>query len=83
MPTDYEAVKAGAKEAVAEWLDTSAGREAVTTGMKHAVIDWFELSTTGQGQIPWGVERAVAAWLDSNKSTIVRAVAEAAATGTP
>jgi hypothetical protein len=79
MPTDYEAVKAGAKEAVTEWLKTTEGREAITTGARAAVLDWFELSTTGQAQIPWGTERAVTAWLADNKPTIVRAVAEAVA----
>lgn len=77
MSTDYEAVKAGAKEAVSEWLETHPDR--IEAGARNAVLDWFELSTTGQAQIPWGTERAVTAWLDGNKPTIVRAVAEAVA----
>lgn len=77
MSTDYEAVKAGAKEAVAEWLETHPDR--IEAGVRNAVLDWFELSTTGQAQIPWGTELAVTAWLADNKPTIVRAVAEAVA----
>lgn len=77
MTTDYEAIKAGAKEAVAEWLDTTYGQDVIAKGVKFAVLDWFELSTTGQAQIPWATERAVTAWLTDNKATIVRAVAEA------
>ena len=76
--TDYEAVKAGAKEAVTEWLATNDGRDAVTTGVKAAVLDWFELSTTGQAQIPWATEQAVAAWLEGNQLAIVGAVAAGA-----
>lgn len=70
MPTDYEAVKAGAKEAVTEWLETHPDR--VEAGARNAVLDWFELSTTGQAQIPWGTERAVTAWLDGNSREKVR-----------
>lgn len=77
MTTDYEAVKAGAKEAVSDWLKTAHGRDTVTVGVKAAVLDWFEMSTTGQAQIPWGTEQAVAAWLIDNKPAIVRAIAEA------
>ncbi|MFC8201337.1 hypothetical protein ACFUTV_38970 [Streptomyces sp. NPDC057298] len=83
MTTDYEAVKAGAKEAVTEWLDTPHGREVIEVGVKSALLDWFELSTTGQAQIPWATERAVTAWLADNKPTVVRAVAEASARRTP
>lgn len=83
MTTDYEAVKAGAMEAVTEWLDTGVGREAVTAGVKSAVLDWIELTAQGSGAIDSGAERAVAAWIADNKPTIVRAVAEAVARRTP
>lgn len=77
MPNEYDAIKAGAMEAVTEWLDTGVGREAVTDGVKSAVLDWFELTAQGSGAIDSGAERAVAAWIADNKPTIVRAVAEA------
>jgi hypothetical protein len=77
MTPEYEAIKAGVKEAVTEWLETPQGPEAIETGVKSAVLDWFELSMTGQAQIPWGTERAVTEWLKGNKPAIVRAVAEA------
>lgn len=79
MTSEYEAIKAGAQEAVTEWLATSDGRDAVTTGVKSAVLDWFELSTTGQAQIPWATEQAVTTWLANNQPAIVRAIAAAAA----
>lgn len=78
MTTDYEAVKAGVKEAVTEWLETHAGREAIEAGTKSAVLDWIELTAQGSCAIDTGAERAVTAWLEGNKPAIVRAVAEAA-----
>lgn len=77
MTTDYEAVKAGAKEAVTEWLETHAGREAIAAAVKSAVLDWIELTAGGSCAIDSGAERAVTAWLKDNKPAVVRAVAEA------
>ncbi|WP_103543332.1 hypothetical protein [Streptomyces sp. SM1] len=74
--TDYEAIKAGAKEAVTEWLDTTHGQDAIANGVKFAVLGWFELSTTGQAQIPWATERAVTAWLAENRPALLRTLAE-------
>lgn len=77
--TDYEAVKAGAKEAVTEWLDTTSGREAIAAGARSAVLDWIELTAQGSRAVDSGAERAVTAWLEGNKSAIVRAVTEGVA----
>lgn len=77
MPTDYEAVKAGAKEAVTEWLETTAGREAIAAGARSAVLDWIELTGQGNGAISWGVTRAVTDWIKADESAFLRAVAEA------
>ncbi|MFI5684653.1 hypothetical protein [Streptomyces sp. NPDC051636] len=81
MTTEYEAIKAGAKEAVTEWLQTPSGRDAIEAGVKSAVLDWFELSATGQAQIPWATERAVTAWLDGNKGALAHAIAGPGRTG--
>jgi hypothetical protein len=76
--TEYEAIKAGAKEAVTEWLDTTSGRDAVTAGVRSAVLHWIELTAQGSCAIDSGAERAVTAWLKDNKPAILRAVGEAA-----
>lgn len=79
MSTDYEAIKAGAKEAVTEWLDTTHGQDAITSGVKFAVIDWIELTAQGSCAIDSGAERAVTAWLDENRPALLRALAGPAA----
>jgi hypothetical protein len=76
--TEYEAIKAGAKEAVTEWLDTTSGRDAVTAGVRSAVLHWIELTAQVSRAIDSGAERAVTAWLKDNKPAILRAVGEAA-----
>lgn len=77
MTTDYEAVKAGAKEAVTEWLETSEGREAITAGARSAVLDWIELTGQGSCAIDSGAERAIAEWLKGNEPAFRRSVAQA------
>lgn len=77
MPTDYEAIKAGAKEAVTEWLDTTKGREAITAGARSAVVDWIELTRTGEGAVSWGAERAITEWVKGNEPAFLAALAEA------
>lgn len=77
MSTDYEAVKAGAKEAVTEWLETSEGREAITAGARSAVLDWIELTGQGSCAIDSGAERAIAEWVKGNEPAFLRALAEA------
>jgi hypothetical protein len=77
MTPDYEAIKAGAKEAVTEWLDTAVGRQTIADGARSAVLDWIELTGQGSCAIDSGAERAVAAWLKDHKPAIVRAVAGA------
>ncbi|MEH0637306.1 hypothetical protein QBA35_28945 [Streptomyces bottropensis] len=79
MPTDYEAVKAGAKDAVTEWLATSEGREAITAGARSAVLDWIELTGEGSGAVSWGAGRAVTDWIKADEPGFRRALAEAAA----
>jgi hypothetical protein len=79
--TDYEAVKAGAKEAVTEWLDTPRGREAITAGARSAVVDWIELTRQGESAVSWGAESAVADWIKANGSALLRALTEAVAKG--
>ena len=81
MSTDYEAVKAGAKEAVTEWLATSEGREAITAGARSAVLDWIELTRQGEGAVSWGASRAVADWIKADEPVFRRAVAAAVAAG--
>lgn len=79
MPTDYEAVKAGVKEAVTEWLETSEGREAITAGARSAVVDWIELTRQGEGAVSWGAGRAVTDWIKADEPAFRRAVAKAVA----
>lgn len=79
MTTDYEAVKAGAMEAVTEWLDTGVGREAVTAGVKSAVLDWIELTRQGEGAVSWGAGRAVADWIKADEPRFLRALTKAVA----
>ena len=76
MPTDYEAIKAGAKEAITEWLETTEGREAITAGARSAVLDWIELTGEGSSAIGWGAGRAVADWIKADEPAFRRAVAE-------
>ncbi|MFI6662523.1 hypothetical protein ACIBL8_44260 [Streptomyces sp. NPDC050523] len=78
MPTDYEAVKAGAKEAVTEWLETSEGRDAITAGARTAVADWIELTSQGGAAVSWGAEQAVADWIKANDPALLRVLAQAA-----
>lgn len=79
MPTDYEAVKAGAKEAVTEWLETEPGRDAITAGARSAVLDWIELTGQGSGAVSWGAGRAITDWVNGNEPAFLRAFAEAVA----
>jgi hypothetical protein len=73
MTTDYEAIKAGAKEAVTEWLDTEQGREAVTAGARSAVADWIDLTALGTFAVSDGAKAAVTAWLADNGHDLARA----------
>lgn len=77
MSTDYEAIKAGAKEAVTEWLETREGRKAIADGARSAVVDWIELTRTGEGAVSWGAERAITEWVKGNEPAFLRALAEA------
>ena len=77
MSTNYEAVKAGTKEAVTEWLATAEGREAITAGVRSAVVDWIELTGEGNGAISWGASRAVTDWIKADEPAFRRTVAEA------
>ncbi|MFF7763121.1 hypothetical protein [Streptomyces griseorubiginosus] len=79
MTTDYEAIKAGAKEAVAEWLETTEGREAITAGARAAVADWIELTALGSFAVSDGAKAAVNAWLTDNGGGLHRVLAEAVA----
>lgn len=79
MPTEYEAIKAGAKEAITEWLETSTGRDALTAGVRSAVIDWIELTRPGERAVSWGTENAVTAWIKANEPALLRALAAAVA----
>lgn len=81
MSTDCEAVKAGAKEAVTEWLETHPDR--IETGVKSAVLDWIELTGQGSCAIDSGAERAVTAWLAENRPALLQALAEAVANRRP
>lgn len=77
MSTDYEAIKAGAREAVTAWLDTTHGQDAITSGVKFAVIDWIELTAQGSCAIDSGAERAIADWVKGNEPAFLKALAEA------
>lgn len=77
MSTEYEAIKDGAKEAIAEWLETTAGREAVTAGARSAVVDWIELTSQGSAAVSWGTECAVTEWVKNNEPALLKALAEA------
>jgi hypothetical protein len=77
--TEYEAIKAGAKEAVTEWLETTEGREAVAAGARSAVIDWIELTRQGEGAVSWGAGRAVSDWIKADEPRFLRALAKAVA----
>ena len=70
-------MKTGAKEAVAEWLETRRGREAIEAGARSAVVDWIELTGQGNGAVSWGAKRAVADWVDGNEPAFLKALAEA------
>lgn len=75
--TDYEAVKAGAKEAITEWLETPEGHQAIAAGARSAVLNWIELTAEGAGAITCAAERAVTDWLKSNETAFLRALVEA------
>ncbi|MEU8752024.1 hypothetical protein AB0C88_16175 [Streptomyces chartreusis] len=75
MTTDYEAIKAGAKEAVAEWLETRP--DCIEAGVRTAVLDWIELTDQGSCAIDSGAERAIAEWVKAHESELLRAFAEA------
>lgn len=77
MSADYEAVKAGAKEAVTEWLATSEGREAITAGARSAVLDWIELTGQGASAVSWGAGRAVTDWIKADEPAFLQSVAQA------
>lgn len=77
MPTDYEAIKAGAKEAVLHWLETHPDR--IEAGARSAVLDWIELTAQGSCAIDSGAERAIAEWAKGNEPAFLRALAEAVA----
>lgn len=77
MTTESEAIKAGTKEAISEWLATDKGRDTVTAGVKSAVLDWIELTAQGSRAIDSGAERAVADWVKGNEPAFLRALAEA------
>ncbi|WP_405671428.1 hypothetical protein [Streptomyces sp. NBC_01530] len=79
MTTDYEAVKAGAKEAVTEWLETTEGREAIAAGARSAVLDWIELTGEGTSAVSWGAERAVTDWIKADEPAFLRSLAEVVA----
>ncbi|UXY28576.1 hypothetical protein [Streptomyces sp. HUAS TT20] len=77
MTTDYEAIKAGAKEAVAEWLETHPDR--IKAGVRTAVLDWIELTAQGSCAIDSGAERAIAEWVKAHEPELLRAFTEAMA----
>jgi len=77
MSTDYEAVKAGAKEAVTEWLETNPGREAIEAGVKSAVVDWIELTALGTFAVSDGAKAAVNTWLTDHGDGLRQVLAEA------
>lgn len=79
MTSEYEAIKAGAKEAVTEWLETTQGREAVTAGARSAVVDWIELTSQGSAAISWGTECAITEWVKNNEPALLKALTEAIA----
>ncbi|MFC4466705.1 hypothetical protein ACFPH6_19595 [Streptomyces xiangluensis] len=77
MPTDYEAVKAGTKEAITEWLETTDGREAITAGARSAVVDWIELTALGTFAVSDGAKAALNAWLADNGEALAQTIAAA------
>lgn len=77
MDSDYEAIKAGTKEAVAEWLETAQGREAITAGARAAIVDWIELTALGTFAVSDGAKAAVTAWLDGNEDVVAHAIERA------
>ncbi|MEU5892520.1 hypothetical protein ABZ835_37625 [Streptomyces sp. NPDC047461] len=77
MSSEYEAIKAGAKEAVTDWLETTEGREAIAAGARAAVVDWIELTALGTFAVSDGAKAAVTAWLDGNEAVVANAVREA------
>ncbi|WP_217553077.1 hypothetical protein [Streptomyces sp. GbtcB6] len=79
MSTDNEAIKAGTKEAITEWLETTAGRDAITAGARSAVVDWIELTSQGGAAISWGAERAITDWVKNHEPALLRALTEATA----
>lgn len=81
MSTEFEAIKAAAKEAITEWLETSEAREAITAGARSAVLDWIELTSQGGAAVSWGAEQAVATWIKTNDAALYRTVAKVAVGG--